>query len=74
MKIIATLEVITGISLILKKYVQLSLIIITVVIINAVIFHLLHDPRGITPAIIATIIISINIYFYRSQFKKLLSA
>lgn len=72
MKMIGGLEILIGISLLMQKFVSLSLTILAAIIFNAVVFHLLHDLAGIGPSIGAAVFVLVNIYFNKSQFKKLL--
>lgn len=74
MKIIGGLECIAGISLLTNKFVPISLIIMAAIIFNALVFHLLHDPASIGPAVGALIIVLLNVYFHKSRFANLLDA
>lgn len=74
MKMIGGLEVLAGISLLTKLFVPLSLTIMAAIIFNALVFHILHEPAGLAPAVAALIIVLLNIYFNKSRFKDLLSA
>ncbi len=74
MKIIGLFEVLGGISLIINKYVPLSLTILAAIIFNAVIFHALYDISGIVNALITLIIIMVYAYIERERFKDLLRA
>jgi uncharacterized membrane protein YphA (DoxX/SURF4 family) len=74
MKLIGGLELLVGVSLLIQKFVPLSLTIIAAIIFNAVVFHILHDPAGMSLAIVAFIIVLLNIYFNKSRFTNLLSA
>ena len=74
MKMIGGLEVLGGISLLSNKFVPLSLTILTAIFFNAFVFHLLHDPAGLPPSVVAVIITSVMVYFNRSRFTSLLGA
>lgn len=74
MKMIGGLEFIAGISLLANKFVPLSLIIMAAIIFNALVFHILHDPAGLGPAIAAVIIVLVNVYFNKSRFTDVLRA
>ncbi len=74
MKIIGGLEIVAGGSLLTQKFVPLSLTVMAAVILNALVFHILHDPAGMGPAVFALFIILLNVYFNKSRFTDLLSA
>lgn len=74
MKIIGGLEIIGGISLLIKKFIPLSLTVLAAIMVNAVVFHVLHDMSGLGPAIVGLIIVLLNVYFNKSRFTDLLSA
>lgn len=74
MKMIGGLEILAGVSLLVKKFVPLSLTIMAGIIFNALVFHILHDQAGALPVIIASIIVLSLIYFNKSKFTDLLSA
>lgn len=74
MKIIGALEVIGGFSLLVKKFVPLSLTILVAIMFNAVVFHLLHNMSGLGNAVGALAFALLNVYFNKSKFSSLLSA
>lgn len=74
MKLIGGLELVIGISLLAQKFIPLSLTILTAIIFNALVFHILHDPAGMAPAVFALAIVLLSIYFNKSRFTELLSA
>ena len=74
MKMIGGLEVLAGISLFIQKFVPLSLTIMAAILFNAFVFHILYDPAGTAPTVVALIIVLLNIYFNKSRFTDLLSA
>lgn len=74
MKMIGGLEVLIGISLLIQKFVPLSLTIMAAIIFNALVFHILHDPAGSGLVVVALIILLLNIYSNKSRFMNLLSA
>lgn len=74
MKLIGGLEVLIGISLLVQKFVPLSLTILAAIIFNAFFFHIFHDPAGVAPTIVALIIVLLNIYFNKTRFADLLRA
>jgi len=74
LKIIGVFEVVFGIALLLNKYVPLALTILTAIMFNALLFHLLHDPKGAGGAAVALILCLAGIYKNKDRFKSLLSA
>ena len=74
LKIIGVLELVAGLSLVVNKYIPLSLTIITAIMFNATVFHALHDPAGIGAAAICLLICLILVYAYKDSFSSLLKA
>ena len=70
--IVAGLEVITGISLLINKYVSLSLILIFPIMVNAFIFHLFLDIPGIAASLIAIVLNVILFFVYKESYKGIL--
>jgi len=73
-KFIGVLEILGGIALLVGKYVPLALTILTAIMFNAAIFHILHDMGGIGGAALGMILSCVLIYAYKDRFKDLLSA
>ena len=74
LKLIGILEIIFGLALLLNKYVPLALTILTAIMFNALVFHLLHDPGGSGGAVLGLLLCLICVYGYKDRFKSLLSA
>ncbi len=74
LKIIGILEILGGIALIVNKFVPLSLTITTAIMLNAFLFHALHDPANIMGAIIGLVLCLVLVYAYKGRFSDLLSA
>ena len=74
MTIIGVLEIVTGLGLVLGKYVPLSLTILTAIMFNAFIFHALHDIGGIGGAVLGLALSLGLVYLNKERFSDLLSA
>ncbi len=74
MKMIGGLEILAGIGFLFNKFVPLSLTIMIAIIFNAVVFHLLHDMAGLTPALVSLLLLLLLAYYNKSRFTNLLSA
>ena len=73
MKLIGGLEVLGGLSLLVNKFVPLSLTILIAIMFNAVVFHTLHAPGGLMNAAVALILGLLLVYHNKSRFSSLLS-
>ncbi len=72
--IVAIVEIITGILLLLKKFVPLALVILFPVLLNAFLFHLFLDLPGIGGAAFA---IAMNVYLFlahKESYQEILKA
>lgn len=49
---IGVLEILGGLALVLNKFVPLALTFLVAIILNAFVFHLLHDMAGIGGAVV----------------------
>jgi len=72
--LIGTLQIISGIALLIKKYVPLALIVIVAIMFNALVFHILHDLAGIGGSAVGLILGLVCIYNNKARFSSLLSA
>lgn len=73
LNIIGILEIVFGLALLLGKYVPLALTILTAIMFNALLFHILHDPAGAGGAGVALVLCLALVYGYKDRFKSLLS-
>mgnify|MGYP000686672647 CR=1 FL=1 len=74
MVVVAIVEIITGILLLLNKYVSLALVILFPVLLNAFLFHLFLDLPGIGGAAFA---FAMNIYLFfthKASYRELLNS
>lgn len=69
LKLIGVLEAVGGIGLILIRYLPVSLTVLTAIMFNALVFHILHDPVGLGPALICLLLCLLLFFHYRCQLK-----
>jgi len=65
------IQVVSGVLLLLNRYVPLALALIAPVIVNILLFHMLMLPAGIAPGFIATICWFVVAYNVRSAFAQI---
>jgi len=65
--IIGVLEIVAALGLLANKFVPLSLTIITAIMFNALVFHLLHDPAGSPGAVVGLLLSLALVYGYRDR-------
>jgi putative oxidoreductase len=65
-------QVISGLLLLIGKFVPLALTILAAVIVNILIFHTLMAPEGFPPAIVVTVLEVFLVWRYREAFAPLL--
>ncbi len=70
--IIALVEIITGILLLINKYVALALVVLFPVLLNALLFHLFLDMAGIGAAALATALNVYLIFTNKDKYKEML--
>ena len=73
-KIIGVLEIFGGLALLVGKYVPLALTVLVAIMLNAFIFHILHDMGGIGGAALGMILGLVLVYANKDKFSDLLSA
>ena len=73
LKLIGGLEMLGGMALLVNKFVPLALTLITAIMFNATIFHVLHDPAGIGGAAVCLLLSLGLIYAHKERFAQLLS-
>jgi len=74
MSIIGVLEILTGLALLLNKFVPLALTIAIAIMLNAFIFHILHDPAGTGGAAVGLILGLLLVWHNKDRFESLLRA
>ena len=74
MKLIGVLEILSGLALVVNKFVPLALTIAVAIMFNAAIFHILHDPAGIGGAALGLILGIGLVWINKERFASLLRA
>ncbi|AEM69753.1 DoxX family protein [Allomuricauda ruestringensis DSM 13258] len=74
LKLVAVVEVLTGLALIFNKYGALMALILMSVAVNAVLFHITLSPDGLPPALALLILNIAVLYGYKDRYKELLRA
>jgi len=73
MKIIGFLEIVFGIGLIVNKFVPLCLTVLIAIMVNAVLFHALHDLSNIAGAVVGLVLGLYLIWAHREGFEEVLA-
>lgn len=73
MLLVAIVETLAGISLLIKKYDALMMIVLMSVSINAVLYHITLDPANTGMAIVLLVLNILMIYDNMDKYKSLLS-
>ena len=63
------LQFVSGLLLLINRYVPLALVLIAPVIVNILMFHTLMNPSGIGPGLVATILWLVVFYSVRHAFE-----
>lgn len=74
MSIIGVLEVLGGLALVSNKFVPLALTFLTAIMLNAFIFHFLHDLAGIGGSVVGLGLSLALVSFRKDSFSELLKA
>jgi len=72
--LIGVLETLGGLALVVNKFVPLALTILTAIMFNAFVFHLLHDMANIGGAVVGLGLSLVLVFLHRERFSELLSA
>ena len=72
--VVGFFQVLTGLMLLINRYVPLALTLLAPVIFNILLTHLLMAPSGIGPGLVATILWFIVFWRVRSSFSGVLEA
>lgn len=71
---VGAMQLLSGLLLLIGRFVPLALTILAAVIFNILVFHLTMDPAGIGPGIVATVLWAFLFLQYRDRFAGILSA
>jgi hypothetical protein len=72
--VVATLQVVGGVLLLVGRFVPLGLVLLGPVVVNILLYHLLLEPTGAGPGVLAAILELFLIYGYRKSFRGLFDA
>lgn len=70
---VGAMQLLSGLLLLIGRFVPLGLTILAAMLYNIWAFHLLMDPKGIGPGLIATLLWAIVFWSYRERFAGILS-
>jgi putative oxidoreductase len=73
MILVGIVEIVAGLAIILDKYGALLALILMSISVNAVLFHAVLDPGGISGAAVLLILNTAVVYGYKAKYKALLS-
>ena len=73
MTLVAIVEIAAGLSLLLKKYAPLMMVILMSISVNAVLYHLTLDPGSTMMAAVLLVLNIVMLYAYKDNYKGLLS-
>jgi uncharacterized membrane protein YphA (DoxX/SURF4 family) len=74
MFIVAILQIVGGVLCLIGKYVPLGLLLLGPVIVSALLYHILMDPAGLLPALVAGVLGLFVLWAYRMAFAGLVNA
>ena len=69
---VGAMQLLSGVLLLIGRFVPLALTILAAILFNILAFHILMDPSGIGPGIIATVLWTFLFWSYRERFSGLL--
>ncbi|KXX70847.1 DoxX family membrane protein [Flammeovirga sp. SJP92] len=62
LKLVGVLEIIGGIGLLLNQFTLIAVTVITAIMFNATVFHILYDPKGIGPALFSLLLCIVLVF------------
>ena len=74
MTFVSVLQLTGGLLLLVGRYVPLGLVILSPIIVNILLFHLLLYPQGIVPGLITALLDIFLIWAYRLSFRGIFDA
>jgi len=66
--VIGAMQLLSGLLLLIGRFIPLGLTILAAMIFNIWAFHILMDPKGFPPALIATLLWAFLVWRYRESF------
>ena len=73
MTLVAIIEIVAGLSLLFKKYVGLTMLVLLSVSVNAVLYHLAFEPETIMMAGVLLLLNLVVMYAHKNEYKGLLN-
>jgi putative oxidoreductase len=70
---VGAMQLLSGLLLLIGRFVPLALTILAAIIFNILVFHLTMDPAGVGPGIIVAVLWAFLFWSYRDRFIGLLS-
>ena len=74
MSIVGVLEVLSGLGLLLNKFIPLSLTVLIAILLNAALFYLFFDPANVIGAVVFLVLSLVLVYSHKDRFSSMLSA
>src|SRR5215470_16779308 len=74
MYVVGATQLLSGLLLLIGRFVPLALTILGAMIFNILTFHILMDPAGIGPGIVVTLLWAFLVWNYRDRFAGILRA
>jgi putative oxidoreductase len=71
---VAMLEIVGGALCLVGKYVPLGLVLLGPIIVSGLLYHILMDPQGVLPALVAGVLSVFLLWAYRPAFAGLVKA
>ena len=72
MYVVGALQLLSGLLLLIGRFVPLALTILAAMIFNILVFHILMDPKGLPMAIVVTVLELFLVWSYRHRFAGIL--
>ena len=70
--VIGAMQLLSGLLLLIGRFVPLGLTILAAIIFNIWTFHILMDPKGFPPALVVTLLWALVFWRYRENFSGIL--
>ena len=68
MYVVGAIQLLSGLLLLIGRFVPLALTILAAMIFNILVFHILMDPKGLPMAIVVTVLELFLVWSYRDRF------
>lgn len=74
MRFVAVLQIVGGLLLLVGRFVPLGLVLLTPIIVNILLFHVLLEPEGLLPGLITAVLDLFLLWGYRKYFAGLFAS